>query len=355
MPTKWYPLPWFIGALLLVVLQYRRTAAREVIVDEDGPTVVVTSWLLPPPPLPLPPPPPPLPLPPPPPPLPPPPPAAGGWAPIASSPLLPPLLPPPSLPLPLPLHPSHRHVYSDVRGSFNSLHRRWDRLHRWQSLQTLVTRDTRQPVRRSPTRLPSAAPLPALSPAPAFPSCQSTHNGYLQVLYEHAPAQAPSFPRRLWALIASASSPATAARLLADHGCSRPCPRIGPRIGPRIPFPGVLQVHIVPATFAAAITGCDAPCSSENTMSARLRLYWRYHRALVACACSSPHPAMPLPALALGLAPACNVTFTVEYCHPPVPSLPSSARASASHASRPSLWVLSWARVNSSERQIYPR
>ncbi|TFY66645.1 hypothetical protein EVG20_g4433 [Dentipellis fragilis] len=39
-PTKWYPLPWFIGALLLVVLQYRRTAAREVIVDEDGHEVV---------------------------------------------------------------------------------------------------------------------------------------------------------------------------------------------------------------------------------------------------------------------------------------------------------------------------
>ncbi|KAI0043639.1 phosphatidylserine decarboxylase 1 [Auriscalpium vulgare] len=42
-PTKWYPLPWFLGALLLVVLQYRRTAARdakEVHVDEDGHEVI---------------------------------------------------------------------------------------------------------------------------------------------------------------------------------------------------------------------------------------------------------------------------------------------------------------------------
>ena len=36
-PTKWYPLPVAVGALLLIVLQYRRKAAeREVHVDEEG-------------------------------------------------------------------------------------------------------------------------------------------------------------------------------------------------------------------------------------------------------------------------------------------------------------------------------
>jgi phosphatidylserine decarboxylase len=34
---KWNPLPWFVGALLLVVIQYRRYhAEKEVYVDEDG-------------------------------------------------------------------------------------------------------------------------------------------------------------------------------------------------------------------------------------------------------------------------------------------------------------------------------
>ncbi|KAI0033647.1 phosphatidylserine decarboxylase-domain-containing protein [Vararia minispora EC-137] len=39
-PTKWYPLPWFVGALLLVVVQYRRSARKEVAVDNDGGHVV---------------------------------------------------------------------------------------------------------------------------------------------------------------------------------------------------------------------------------------------------------------------------------------------------------------------------
>ena len=41
-PTKWYPLPWFVGACLLVFLQYRRNskAAKEVEVGEDGEHVV---------------------------------------------------------------------------------------------------------------------------------------------------------------------------------------------------------------------------------------------------------------------------------------------------------------------------
>ncbi|KAI0665352.1 phosphatidylserine decarboxylase-domain-containing protein [Trametes maxima] len=37
MPTQWYPLPLAAGALLLVVLQYRkRSTSREVVVDEHG-------------------------------------------------------------------------------------------------------------------------------------------------------------------------------------------------------------------------------------------------------------------------------------------------------------------------------
>ena len=40
-PTKWYPLPIAVGALLLVVIQYRkRLGEREVYVDEDGHEVV---------------------------------------------------------------------------------------------------------------------------------------------------------------------------------------------------------------------------------------------------------------------------------------------------------------------------
>ncbi|KAH9836653.1 phosphatidylserine decarboxylase 1 [Rhodofomes roseus] len=41
-PTKWYPLPVAVGALLLIVLQYRRTrrSEKEVHVDEDGQGVV---------------------------------------------------------------------------------------------------------------------------------------------------------------------------------------------------------------------------------------------------------------------------------------------------------------------------
>ena len=37
-PTKWYPHPWFVGACLLVFLQYRRNskANKEVDVREDG-------------------------------------------------------------------------------------------------------------------------------------------------------------------------------------------------------------------------------------------------------------------------------------------------------------------------------
>lgn len=38
---KWNPLPWFVGALLLVVIQYRRhQAEKEVHVDEDGHEVI---------------------------------------------------------------------------------------------------------------------------------------------------------------------------------------------------------------------------------------------------------------------------------------------------------------------------
>ncbi|KAI9452428.1 phosphatidylserine decarboxylase-domain-containing protein [Lactarius psammicola] len=40
-PMKWNPLPWFVGALLLVVIQYRRHhAEKEVHVDEDGDEVI---------------------------------------------------------------------------------------------------------------------------------------------------------------------------------------------------------------------------------------------------------------------------------------------------------------------------
>ncbi|KAH9172887.1 phosphatidylserine decarboxylase-domain-containing protein [Lactarius sanguifluus] len=40
-PMKWNPLPWFVGALLLVVIQYRRhQAEKEVHVDEDGHEVI---------------------------------------------------------------------------------------------------------------------------------------------------------------------------------------------------------------------------------------------------------------------------------------------------------------------------
>ena len=40
-PMKWNPLPWFVGALLLVVIQYRRHhAEKEVHVDEDGHEVI---------------------------------------------------------------------------------------------------------------------------------------------------------------------------------------------------------------------------------------------------------------------------------------------------------------------------
>ncbi|KAI0757522.1 phosphatidylserine decarboxylase [Daedaleopsis nitida] len=40
-PTKWYPLPVAAGALLLIVLQYRkRSTAREVVVDEHGNEIV---------------------------------------------------------------------------------------------------------------------------------------------------------------------------------------------------------------------------------------------------------------------------------------------------------------------------
>ncbi|KAI0735768.1 phosphatidylserine decarboxylase [Earliella scabrosa] len=40
-PTKWYPLPVAAGALLLIVLQYRkRSTSREVVVDEDGHEVI---------------------------------------------------------------------------------------------------------------------------------------------------------------------------------------------------------------------------------------------------------------------------------------------------------------------------
>ena len=40
-PMKWNPLPWFVGALLLVLIQYRRHySEKEVHVDEDGHQVV---------------------------------------------------------------------------------------------------------------------------------------------------------------------------------------------------------------------------------------------------------------------------------------------------------------------------
>lgn len=42
-PTKWYPLPLAVGALLLVVIQYRKKARRmrqEVHVDDDGMEVI---------------------------------------------------------------------------------------------------------------------------------------------------------------------------------------------------------------------------------------------------------------------------------------------------------------------------
>lgn len=42
-PTKWYPLPLAVGALLLVALQYRKKIARaekEVLVDADGHEII---------------------------------------------------------------------------------------------------------------------------------------------------------------------------------------------------------------------------------------------------------------------------------------------------------------------------
>jgi hypothetical protein len=40
-PMKWNPLPWFVGALLLVLIQYRRhRTGKEVYVDEDGHEVI---------------------------------------------------------------------------------------------------------------------------------------------------------------------------------------------------------------------------------------------------------------------------------------------------------------------------
>ena len=42
-PTKWYPLPLAVGALLLVVIQYRKKAARaeaEVLLDDEGHEVI---------------------------------------------------------------------------------------------------------------------------------------------------------------------------------------------------------------------------------------------------------------------------------------------------------------------------
>jgi phosphatidylserine decarboxylase len=40
-PMKWNPLPWFVGALLLVVIQYpRHHSEKEVHVDEDGHEVI---------------------------------------------------------------------------------------------------------------------------------------------------------------------------------------------------------------------------------------------------------------------------------------------------------------------------
>ena len=40
-PMKWNPLPWFVGALLLILIQYRRyRSEKEVHVDEDGHEVI---------------------------------------------------------------------------------------------------------------------------------------------------------------------------------------------------------------------------------------------------------------------------------------------------------------------------
>lgn len=42
-PTKWYPLPLAVGAILLVVIQYRKKVARsenEVHVDDEGREVI---------------------------------------------------------------------------------------------------------------------------------------------------------------------------------------------------------------------------------------------------------------------------------------------------------------------------
>ena len=42
-PTKWYPLPLAVGALLLVAIQYRKKVAREepeVHVDDEGREVI---------------------------------------------------------------------------------------------------------------------------------------------------------------------------------------------------------------------------------------------------------------------------------------------------------------------------
>lgn len=40
-PMKWNPLPWFVGALLLLLIQYRRyRSEKEVQVDEDGYEVI---------------------------------------------------------------------------------------------------------------------------------------------------------------------------------------------------------------------------------------------------------------------------------------------------------------------------
>ena len=40
-PTKWYPLPVAVGALLLIVIQYRRRyVEKEVHIDEEGREVV---------------------------------------------------------------------------------------------------------------------------------------------------------------------------------------------------------------------------------------------------------------------------------------------------------------------------
>jgi hypothetical protein len=40
-PMKWNPLPWFVGALLLVLIQYRRyRSEKEVYIDEEGHEVI---------------------------------------------------------------------------------------------------------------------------------------------------------------------------------------------------------------------------------------------------------------------------------------------------------------------------